>query len=79
MKVLLLNITLSLLSGPASMSELILAFIVIGFIGGVIASLIYCGLLLFFPDKKVKTKDILILFGVAITLTLGYVIFLFLV
>ena len=64
------------LHSQLSTEGILLIFLVLGLIGGVFSFLIYSFIISFFPDKKVKTKDILIIFGSTTVLSLGYFILL---
>ncbi|MEN8928285.1 MAG: hypothetical protein ABF242_10715 [Flavobacteriales bacterium] len=54
---------------------MLLIFIVIGLAGGILTSLFYALLIMFFPDKKVKTRDVLIIMATVLILVFSYLIY----
>ena len=65
-----------LLHAQPGIGEMLLILIVLGFAGGILTSLFYAILIMFFPEKKVKFKDIMMIMGIIMCLFLGYFIFL---
>lgn len=67
---------LILLHGQFSIEIIILFFIVLGLIVGILTSIVYTFIISFYPNKKVKTKEIFLIMGTVMVLSIAYLIFL---
>lgn len=63
---------LILLHGQPSILVILVALLVIGFAVGVCCSLIYAFIIMFYPDKKVNTKNVIYIIGATTIMALFY-------